>query len=234
MACLEDASCVQIPRMAIDEQSDFRELADENGRLTRDNRELRRKRDLWVAGLASWSVATVIWCAWTTPLSSSNATDADWSFGNLAMAVLLGAIAYSLLFGWAFIHDQDPSGRKLWAVGSVIPLVLLVAGFALRPEHLVASRSLRAFDTYTGDFPPNALGEPYIADTHENIAWVCAKQIQTRDTHFCTVVWTGEKYRDNFHVAGGFRFHEEDQYDNPSGIPVGQFDCFGSEKDVCG
>ena len=201
--------------------------------LESDNRELRRQQRLAIAGITSWIVATVIWCVWTTPTGFHNATDADWSFGNLLIAAIAGGAAYGVLFGLVFTGSDVPTTRKLVAIGAVIPIVLVAVGFALRPAHLVESRSLTAFATYTGHFPRNALGDAYITELYKNIGWVCAKQIRTRDTHFCTVVWTGEKYPHNFHVAGGYRFRERDQDVENTGLPINTFDCFGTEKEDC-
>jgi hypothetical protein len=201
--------------------------------LERENREIRRTQRLGIAGITSWIVATVVWCVWTTPIDFHNATDADWSFGNLVIAAIAGALVYGVLYGLLFTGSEVPTTRKLVAVGAVIPVALVVVGVALRPGHLVESRSLTAFTAYTGHFPRNALGDAYIADVYKNTGWVCAKQIRTRDTHFCTVVWTGEKYPRNFHVAGGYRFRERDQDIENTGLPINTFDCFGAEKDTC-
>jgi hypothetical protein len=126
-------------------------------KLERENRELRRTQRLATAGITSWVVGTVIWCVWTTPIDFHNATDADWSFGNLVIAVIAGALVYGVLYGLLFTGSEVPTTRKLVAVGAVIPVALVVVGFALRPGHLVESRSLAAFTAYTGHFPRNAL-----------------------------------------------------------------------------
>jgi hypothetical protein len=147
-----------------------------------ENRELRKSQTLWAWGLASWLVAAIVFCTWTTPLGISNADDADLSFGNLAMAALAGAFAYAMLFGAAFAHERDGviGKRKLLAVGAVIPAACVVIGLGLHSRHVQWERGLSAFAAYTGHFPRNGLGHAYVESDRSSVVTVCAKQIQAQ------------------------------------------------------
>ena len=203
--------------------SDDRDLARENARL--------RTRQLVAAwALGSWAVATVIFCAWTTPLTIADSGEDGFRFWNLLLAAVVGGIAYLILFSVAFNDDDEPSIRKLLAVSALIPAACLIGGFVLASKHEQFDRGLGSFAAYAGRFPRNALGEPFIVSDNSTIVTTCAKQVRTRDTYFCVETITEPlfRHRGEYVISGSFRFRRSDQDpEAPSGLILRPFACSG-------
>ena len=199
-------------------------------RVARENARLRKRQLLVGWAVGSWVVATVIFCLWTAPLDVAHAGEDGFRFINLFNAVWVGGIAYLILFGVVFRSDDEPSTRKLLAISAVIPVACVIGGFALASKHEQFDRGFKSFAAYTGHFPRNALGEPYISSDYSSVVTTCAKQIRTSDTHFCVETITQPKFphRGDYVIDGSFRFRERDQDSSaPPGLILAPFDCSG-------
>jgi hypothetical protein len=204
--------------------------ADQETELARENARLRKSQRLAAWAVGSWVIATIIFCVWTTPLGIYDASDDGFRFGDLVIAIWAGAIAYVILFSVAFNKDAAPPTRKMLAVSAVIPVACLIGGVVLASKHEQFDRGFKSFAAYTGHFPRNALGKPYISSDDSSVVTTCAKQIRTPDTHFCveTITQPHFKHRGDYVIEGSFRFRERDQDPTaPSGLILAPFDCSG-------
>lgn len=189
---------------------------------------------VWAAVAASWLAAALLFLYWVRPISPDQYGEPI-GYSDWVPVILGGGFLYGLI-GSQLVERVSRSWRTVAAWCLVLPVGLAVWGATLQDRHGYWREGVEAFNAYTGHFPRNALGEPYVLDEGSSVTTVCARQVKTQDTNFCVETVTDPDYDipGEWDVLGSFRFRSGDQGGYaPEDVLFNQFDCTGDLKDEC-